>query len=431
MVQPDREPKSALPSASTAEAQQEELADVVVARQTRYEASIPWVVTLRPALFCLMFLLLAECAARLYFDTTLCLEAQRFDNFPGPGVQDAFVAQMRRDTAYKVVLIGDSTIVGPSLLPQQDTMPRALEAELNRRFPNRPIHVWNMSIAGARSTDELCLLEKALEGKPDFIVVQANYFISGQIYDADVPQHAEWIMNPWLAYNLPAVPPTLVPLLKPRDWKQRLEDSLMTAVETHVRLVGMRQSINAMVFGVQPRTPFETPNPLVMAGVNVAKRMHRLYAQPWTEHGPAARSYLSKYCRPITSDNFNGQHYREVMQELQRAGTPALTYLTPQNPGITNVVLTREQYGDGRRVMRSFFQGYGIPYCDFSELVPDPFFVDNDHMLAGGNRRLALALADEIAPRLQSEKHAVIGITGARNARLAPAVFPDRNGVQP
>jgi hypothetical protein len=424
MAQPDSEPEFPMPATSKAEPQQEELAEVIAAGQTRYEASRPWYVTLRPALFCLMFLLMAECAARLYFDTTLCLETERFDNFPGPGTQAAFIAQMQRDKAYKIVLIGDSTIVGPSLLPKNETMPRILEAELNHRVPNRRIHVWNMSIAGARSTDELCLLKKAIEGKPDFIAVEGNYFISEQIFDANVPLHAEWVMNPWLAYNLPEVPPSLLPLLPPRNWKQCVEDSLTVAIETHVRLVGMRQAINAMLFGVQPRTPFETPNPLIMAGVSIAKKTHRLYAQSWSQKGISAGSYVSKFCQPITPDNFNGQHYREVMLELQRVGTPALTYLTPQNPGITKVVLTPEEYGAGRTVLSSFFQGYGVPYYDFSELVPDPFFVDNDHLTAEGNRRLAVALANEIAPRIQNQQRDPVGSVGALKTRSAQASMP-------
>src|SRR5579871_387976 len=412
MVQPDRGNSSEPPLAPKSAPQQEELADVVVSGQSHHESSQPWYIALRPVLFCVMFLLLFECSARLYFDHTLCLEAERFDNFPGAAIQDAFVAQMRCDTAYKIVMIGDSTIVGPSLLARNETIPQELEAELHRRYPNRPVHVWNMSITGARSTDELCLLKKALEGKPDFIIIEGNYFISDQIFDLNVPGHAEPIWNPWLAYNLPQVPPSLLPLLKPRDWKQRLEDSLTDAIEKNVRLIGMRQAINAKVFGVQPRVPYETPNPLIMAGVNVAKSLHKLQAQPWNEHGKRAQDFHSEYRFTSQPDNFNGLHYREVMETLQRVGTPALTYLTPQNPCITSVCMPADLYEAGRHVLSSFFQGYGIPHYDFSELVPDRFFVDNDHMMAEGNRRLACALADEIAPRLNAERQNASGIAG-------------------
>ena len=37
----------------------------------------------------------------------------------------------------------------------------------------------------------------------------------------------------------------------------------------------------------------------------------------------------------------------------------------------------------------------------FGSLVPEPLFNDNDHLMAEGNRKLADALAQEIAPRIQ------------------------------
>jgi hypothetical protein len=389
------------PAVQVTEDNREELADVVIAADKSSETSLPWYVSLRPLLFCLLLLFIAECSARLYFDTTTCLEPERLDNFPGPAIEDAFVAQMGRDKAYKLVVIGDSTVVGPSLLPRNETMPGLLEAELQRAFPKRPIHVWNMSLAGARATDELCLLKKAFEGRPDFIIVQGNYFISDMVFDDRVRNHAVPVMDPWLAYNLPAVPPSLRPLLKDRSWKESFEDQLTNFVERNVRLIGMRQAINAKIFGVQPRTPFDTPNPMIMTAVTTAKRIHKLSAQVWTERGLTPVKYLPLYCRRIMPDNFNGRYYRDVMTELKASGIPALTYLTPQNPGITNVVLDPAWYSESRSVLSSFFQGYGIPHYDFSELVPGRFFEDNDHMLCEGNSRLAKALASEIAPRIK------------------------------
>jgi hypothetical protein len=423
MVQPDNNPKTTPLSPISeppAPLQQEELADVVVSGQSHQDANVPWYITLRPALFCLMFLALAEVGARLYFDNTICLVQERFDNFPGPAIEDEFVAQMRRDSAYKVLIVGDSTVVGPSLLGKDDTIPRKLEQELNHRLPNRPIHVWNLSIAGARATDELCLLKKGLEGKPDFIILQANFFICNMVYDPKAGYHVEPILNPWLAYNLDKVPASIAPLLPKRDWQDQLDDNLTSFVEKHVRFYGMRQAINAKMFGVQPRVaPYETPNPLIMAGVNAAKQLHKLEAEPWTRHGIKLANFVGSYGRPLTEDNFNGIHYREVMQILQQSGIPAITYLTPQNPGITRVVVEPERYQTSRHMLSSFFEGYGIPHYDLCDLVPDQYFVDNDHMLGEGSQRVALALADAITPCIQSGGLTAAGGQGNHTVQAA------------
>src|SRR2546422_8847810 len=88
--------------------EREELAQVVVSTGTDHVPSRPWYVTLRPWLFCLMFLGLAEVASRVYFDSTLCLHQERFDTFPNAAMTDVWVKQIRRDKAFRLVVIGDS-----------------------------------------------------------------------------------------------------------------------------------------------------------------------------------------------------------------------------------------------------------------------------------------------------------------------------------
>ena len=146
----------------------QELADVVIAAKIEDKPFVPWYVTLRPWLFCLAFLLVAELATRAYFDFTLCLQKERFDNYPSPASENAFVAQMRRDTAYKVVTIGDSTVVGAALLKPDQSIPRYLEEALRGALPGREIHVWNFSVAGARAPDMLLPAQKSPGGQARF-----------------------------------------------------------------------------------------------------------------------------------------------------------------------------------------------------------------------------------------------------------------------
>src|SRR5438105_2274837 len=115
----------------------EELAQVVVSVGAEHVPSRPWYVTLRPWLFCLFFLSLAEVAARIYFDLTLSLRHERYDEFPNAASTDVWIDQIRRDKAYRVVVLGDSVGVGANLLDPDQTIPRYLEATLARDLPGR------------------------------------------------------------------------------------------------------------------------------------------------------------------------------------------------------------------------------------------------------------------------------------------------------
>lgn len=374
-----------------------EFADVVVAAQIQDRPMVPWYVTLRPWLFCLMFLLCAELGTRLYYDTGYSLQTERFDNFPTPALENAYVAQMRRDPAYKIAVIGDSTVVGAALLDQKDYVPNQLQAALRGTLPNREIHVWNFGVAGARAADMLCIFKKVQEGRPDFVIIGGSYYITA-IGVARQP-----LAEPWLAYNLSQIPAPIRQILPDRDPKKQWEEELVKHVEENFRLLGMRQALNAHLFGVQPRFPYDIANPGVMIGTNIAKKMHKLYPTPYYERGPgyAPEHYIGFYAKDITEDDLNGSFYRYLMQEVQNSGIPGLTYLTPQNPAMTGFALTRDNYLKRRKILSSFFTTPGIIHRDYCDLIPSELFTDNDHLLPAGNQRLAVALANEIRPTIQ------------------------------
>lgn len=373
-----------------------ELADVVVSGVPTGQEDRPWYLALRSWFFCLGFLLLLEIGTRLYYDTGLSLRKERFDNFPTPASQNAFIAQMQRDTAYKIAIVGDSTVVGGALLGRQESMPRYLEGALQAARPNRPIHVWNFGLAGARASDMLCLLKKVEEGHPDFVIVNGNYFITVQ----GIIQTP--IAEPWLARTIKDVPPSIQRILPVRTNPQKIEAILTDAVEEKIRFIGLRQSINARLFGVQPREPFAVANPFVMELVTLMKQRHRLKPTVWSQRVPVQRppDYRQKFAGDITPQDPNGQFQREIMQEILHSGLPAMTYITPQNPAITSYCLPRDLYLQRRQVLSSFFAAPGVPHKDLSDLIPEYLFTDNDHMLAEGNRRLAEVIAQEILPRI-------------------------------
>jgi hypothetical protein len=402
-----------------------ELADVVIAASTKDTPFVPWYVTMRPWLFCLAFLLVAELATRVYFDTTICLQKERFDNYPTPASENAFVAQMQRDTAYKVVTIGDSTVVGAALLKPNQSMPRYLEESLRGALPGREIHVWNFSIAGARPPDMLCLLKKALEGKPDLIVVNGNYYISAMMKmpelhpDGPAKTLTPLVMaEPWLAYNLPAIPDSVRPFLPPREFKKRVEEELTWAIEGKSRFIGMRQAINARVFGVQPRFPYIIANPVIMTAATVGKKMGKLRPTRWDLRDLESKRRMDEYYYrgEITPQDEGLRFYRAIIEEARRSGLPCITYLTPQNPAFTRHLFDSD-YRRNRHALSEALSGPGVANQDYSTgLVAQDLFSDSVHLLPEGNRLLASKIAEQILPFLHE---------GARTAgRQGPGYLP-------
>jgi len=379
-------PVSARPS------DREELAEVVIAAETHDSRSTPWYVRLRVWLFCLGFLLIAEAGARVAFDGTTCLHNERFDNFPNPAALDAFVSQIKRDPAYRVVVLGDSVVVGPSLLEKDETIPAYLEAALQKQMPGKPVHVWNLGIAGARSTDLYCLLLKILEAKPDFVVLETNLMM----FTMDIRLRP--VANHWLAYSLSPMPDVIKPLVPERNYKQLIEDGTTWFAESNSRLFGLRQAINGTLFGVQPRVPFETPNPAIMLATRAGQKVGKLKMEPWSVRGYRPASFRNTYGHPVEPDNLNGKFYPLMIDELKKHGIPTYVYMTPQNPVILDASIPRSFYMEIRQKAMMFVQSDYAPAHDYFELLTNSMFYDNDHLLAIGNKTLADKIAKDIAP---------------------------------
>ena len=330
----------------------DELASVVIADQAAEDAR-PWWVRLLPWGVCLCLLLVMEGAVRGVFDYTLAIRYQRFDNFPSPATQESVVSAIRRDRALRVVMLGDSTVVGSSLLMPNESIPRQLEIALSRELPGVPIHVWDLSMVGSRAVDLLCMLKKVEEAQPDAIVVQGNYFLCLQVVDKMT------LFNPWLADTLREVPDSVQPYVPKRTAKEAMDERITRFFESHLRLVGMRQAINTMLFGVQGRTDiFRHPNPLAMAATSLGKRAGLMRPQSWRER-QNGNAFFDLYTNPIQPHGANLRFYPHVAQELARSGAVGVTYQTPQNPAIVAASIRQEDYLAGRPNHRLFGDYFG------------------------------------------------------------------------
>jgi len=322
--------------------QEEVLARVVVADAA---SPSPDARVLRPWLWCAAVLLLAEAAVRALFGGTDALRLERFDNFPNPAALDARVSRLARDPSrYRVAVVGDSVVVGPSLVGRDNTLTRHLERSLRARMRGASVAVYDFGLAGARPADMWCLLRKLREARPDLVVVGANYAL------AALDEDRTHLFNPWLSRAVDRVPSPVLAVAPPRTWKERFEDRVTDAVERHWRLLGMRQALNGMIFGIQPRGGgLDTPNPMVMLTSALAARTGTRRITSWRERDWQGRK--NEYGRRVTRNNAYGRMAQAMLFDPAARQARVFTYLTPQNPAfVTSPLGDAVAHAAGRRL---------------------------------------------------------------------------------
>jgi lysophospholipase L1-like esterase len=139
-----------------------------------------------------------------------------------------------------------------------------------------------------------------------------------------------------------------------------------------------------------------------MAAVETGKKLGMLKPESWRGRAPMDR-WRDKYLLPIEPDNFNGRFYPHILEALRKSGTPAFTYLTPQNPEPVATYMPREKYLVNRAAIAGFFRDPQVPFYDFSDAIPSDYFIDNDHMLPAGNKLLAERIAEKVEPSIRSK----------------------------
>jgi hypothetical protein len=216
------------------------------------------------------------------------------------------------------------------------------------------------------------------------------------MYTLDIRLHP--VECPWLAYSMPEMPESIRPLLPPLDYKQRIDNECTWFAESNFRFFGMRQAINALLFGVQPRLPFNSPNPALMVTTRVGQSLGKLRMEPWNLRNLEDNKFRPMYANAVHPDNLNGKFYPIMIEELRKRKIPAFFYTTPQNPAMMADYFPARVYAENRQVAISFVKSAAFPSADYSSLLPDNLFYDNDHLLSEGNRQLAEHIANDAAP---------------------------------
>lgn len=277
---------------------------------------------------------------------------------------------------YSVILIGDSSVWGTLLTPEQ-----TLAGQLNEKSLtacNKNLRVYNLGYPTISLTKDLMLLDRALEYGPDMIVwltTLESFPLDKQFESPLVANNAGRVQRLITNYQLPLNPkdPALV---QPSKWDQTF--------------VGQRRAVADLL------------------------RL-QMYGALWASTG-IDQVYPEEYERAQidleTSDDFHGMKTLQgnlaldVLEAGMSTGIPTLLVNEPmlisngQNSGIRyNFFYPRWAYDEYRRLLAERAAQNGWNYLDLWDLVPmDEFTNSAIHLTPFGES----LLADEIAGAIQA-----------------------------
>ena len=91
-------------------------------------------------------------------------------------------------------------------------------------------------------------------------------------------------------------------------------------------------------------------------------------------------------------------HYLALLvAALRDAHIPAVAILTPTNHALLHPYVDTPQYAGNLAYVRRLIERSGARVVDLDRAFAPAEFLDNDHLTAAGNRRLARRLATELA----------------------------------
>lgn len=282
----------------------------------------------------------------------------------------------RAPDEFRVLLIGDSSVWGTLLTPEQ-----TLAGQLNAKSPtacNKNVRVFNLGYPTISLTKDLMILDQALEYQPDMVIMLTTleaFPLDKQFESPIVANNAERIQRLITSYQLPLNPndPALV---QPSKWDQTF--------------VGQRRAV-ADLFRLQ------------------------MYGALWASTG-IDQVYPENYERAQidleASEDFHGLKTLQgnlaldVLDAVMSTGVRTLLVNEPmlisggQNSDIRyNFFYPRWAYDEYRRLLAEHAAQNGWNYLDLWDLVPmDQFTNSAIHLTPFGES----LLADEIAEAIQT-----------------------------
>lgn len=285
-----------------------------------------------------------------------------------PAYLSDYVDRIPRDAP--IVFLGDSVLWGYGLAPS-DAIPAILQSR-------RGLHnVINLSYEGGSSANSYFMLRYLLQRgvEPQLIVLQVN---SKESNPSDS------------AYNRlhPSLERLVRSLLSGGDravLQSSLSDDfgarLQRMAERFWRLYRYRTDVREALFDTDDAAS------ALRDAVQKLTGSARLQA---LAHRPNADKFLGTYdIEPLSRDNVDFVYLRKLANLIERSGIPAVAFLTPTNHRLLHDYIDAPGYDARLLQITTTLKNHRIVVLNLDRAIPPRQFIDNDHLTAVGDRRLA------------------------------------------
>jgi hypothetical protein len=279
---------------------------------------------------------------------------------------------------YRVILIGDSSVWGTLLRPEQ-----TLEGQLDSRFEacGRMVRVYNLGYPTISLTKDLLILDQALQGQPDLVIVLTTLEAmprDKQFESPLVANNAERIRALISRYQLradPNDPALLQPSILNRTFvgqRRALADLLRLQV---YGALWASTGIDQIYPKEYERAQIDLGDTMLYHGITQPSALRDALAIDVLDALTSAAPTLLINEPMLISDGQNS----------------ALRY---------NFFYPRWAYDEYRNIMQSYVGEHGIQYLDLWNLVPaDEFTNSAIHLTPHGESLLAEKIAEAIQTR--------------------------------
>ena len=306
--------------------------------------------------------------------------------------------EIRTAEGYRILFLGNSAAYGSAVRNGGQTVPAYLEQELNRRFPDKQVKVFNFAFKGYGTSENYFLLNSLKDSGLDMVIynVSINWFNRDKALE-----HPNVVRLSDSYFWEPFVVRTGV--LPPRTDKEKINDKVNEIMGRVWSLYQNRSAITNIILGKSLRSMLSD---LQLAVINPGElvRLHReeadlfspWYWKDWSVKLGKAGYIVGKI--DLSDDNPQVVFYNLIQEISVRKKIKALIYTSPQNFTLLNryKMLDLPAWTVSIEELRDMTVK-GITFKDFSTLVDDRYFSDTVHLLARGNKLVALQLAENIS----------------------------------
>lgn len=275
----------------------------------------------------------------------------------------------------RTVFMGDSALWGYKLAPAQ----AAVTLLRDRGMP-----AVNLSYEGGSTPNTYALLKLifAAGAKPRAVVFNVN---SKEFNAADSAYQTLY----------PAVEQLAWPLFDARDralLAHKQSDGLDARIDRSLgrfwALYGLRVDVREQLFGS------------VDAATALANLQHRLSGEAQREadaHRPTPDRFLGTYdLEPLDESNVGVAFLERTLDLLRERHVPAYAILTPTNHALLHDYIDVPEYRRNLSYLAAIAARRGARVLDYDRAFAPAEFIDNDHLTAGGNAKLATMLRRDV-----------------------------------